>query len=237
MKKSNKKFFDLGLPNWPCIVVVGRKVTTEQAQEIIVRTDSWRFSSNDRELEKSLHSLAGLSTPWEPEMTTAEIQDAWEKDCEVKKAHGVLDLEYLTNAQIVSCYIGGPHGWCSWDGDIFCNNFNIGKWPSTEEVYNEWCLIAKTFPFLNLRCQLMNVESCEENPKPVIEYIVKDGKVSMEIPTDHLTIPVSPDFEDQAMKIAYMSSRSREFGCTMGEFASALALTRLQVSAREVAKG
>lgn len=230
MKKSHKKFFDLGLPKWPCLVVVGAKVTKEQAQEIIVRTDSWRFMSNDHAFEKDLHTIAGLSNPWEPnDQDMAKFHERWEKDEAIKKAHGVLELEYLTNSQIVSCYVGGPHGWCSWEGDIFCNSFNIGKWPSTEQVYEEWCLIAKTFPFLDLRCQLMNVESCEEDPQPVIEYVVKDGKVTMVMPTGHLTIPVSPDFEDQAHAIAFMSSRDRESGCTLSEFASALALTRLKV--------
>jgi hypothetical protein len=227
---SNEKFFNLGLPKWPCLVVMGTKVTKEQAQEIIVRTDSWRFMSNDKSLEKDLHTLAGLANPWEPDQTIEVSQAAWAKDEEVKKAHGVLDLEYLTNSQIVSCYVGGPHGWCNWEGDIFCNDFNIGKWPSTEEVYNEWCLIAKTIPYLDLRCQLMNAESCEEDLQPVIEYVVKGGKVKLRIPTKHLTIPVSPNFEEQALKIAYMSSRTREFGCTMQDFATALALTRLKVS-------
>lgn len=36
----------------------------------------------------------------------------------------------------------------------------------------------EAFPYLDLRCQLLSGESCEEEAKPVVEFIVKDGTVT-----------------------------------------------------------
>jgi len=52
---KTKEFFDIALPKWPAFVVVGKPVTKEQAMEILIRTDSLCFSSNDREFDRELN--------------------------------------------------------------------------------------------------------------------------------------------------------------------------------------
>ena len=154
----------------------------------------------------------------------------WESACDYicKKKYEVKDLDiyYLQNSRIVSCWIGGTKGWCDWNGNIECSNYNIGKWPSIKEVYEEWCVIAKEFPYLNLRSQLMNCEAYEaisddgENePKPIVEFIVKDGKVEMVEPTEQL-IPMT-DID--------ISNRS-EIGCTLEQFRQAVDYTKAKVA-------
>jgi hypothetical protein len=52
---TQQEFFDLGLPKWPALLVVGKPVTRAQAMEIILRTDDLYFSSNDRSFDKLLN--------------------------------------------------------------------------------------------------------------------------------------------------------------------------------------
>lgn len=51
-----------------------------------------------------------------------------------------------------------------------------------KEVYDEWKMVAKAFPFLELQCRLMNGETCEEETVPVIDFFVNNGKVRMSKP-------------------------------------------------------
>lgn len=111
-------------------------------------------------------------------------KDFWNQLKIVSQDLRILDLDYLRNHQIDNCWIGGPHGWCSWDGTIGCDGFNIGKYSSIEEVHKEWLLIAQKWPNLKLRCQLWNGE--EEDTKPVVEFIIDNGTVQIIKPTTEL---------------------------------------------------
>jgi hypothetical protein len=229
-----EKYFNIGLPKWPALIVKGKSVTREQAMEILIRTDDLWFSSNDREFEAQLNEILldldyvpreysgddkaiadklGLdSTNGENFAKISEYKDSKTSDL------NRLDLHYLKNRRIVSSWIGGPHGWCDWEGNINCRNYNIGKWPSVEEVYNEWVTIAKAFPYLELSAQLYNGETSEEDSSPVIEFNIKDGKVEMSIPEEPLDLP--------SFGMADMFSRFNnpyaERGCTIELFKSAL---------------
>lgn len=82
----------------------------------------------------------------------------------------------------MSCWIGGTHGWCDWDGTIFANSFNVGKWPTVEEVEKDWQAIAAAFPFLDLRSQLLNrgsSEAVDEGASPVVEFVVRNSRVEV----------------------------------------------------------
>jgi hypothetical protein len=216
------------LIKWPALIVMGKKVTPEQAMEILIRTDSWWFSGNDHHLEKQLKEIAGLYLDKD---NCEDWRTAHDLDQVVKEAHGVLDLEYLTNARIVSSWVGGPHGWCDWNGNIFCNNYNIGKWPSVKEVYEEWEKIAAAFPYLDLRCQLMNCETSEDDPQPVVEFVVFGGKVHLVEP-EALMLPPAFDIAGAALSVFTLSSGQREFGTTIEQFKKALALTKAAVAER-----
>lgn len=232
---KNKDFFDLTLPKWPAMVVVGRPVTREQAMEIIIRTDDLYFSSNDHsfnkqlneyffdveiegegyfELDTAIRTKLGIS----PEEKNNYHREVYDYSDNKRLEVGHLNLEYLRNSRIVSSWIGGAHGWCDWNGNILCDNYNIGKWPSVEGVYNEWKIIAKAFPYLDLTCQLINHEvSCEDmvdNPSPIVDFIVKNGKVRMKKPNGYLRTPSFPEFSFYVFR--------NERGCTINQFKEAV---------------
>jgi hypothetical protein len=61
---------------------------------------------------------------------------------------GGLELNWLGNHQIGSSYIGGAHGWVDWDGKVGCGSYNLGKYPSMDEVTEDLTLIAARWPSL-----------------------------------------------------------------------------------------
>lgn len=142
------------LTKWPRLLVVGDSVTEEQANEILVRTDQWYLTSNDKGWTGSIAFLVGGTGAMDKMyggLTPQARQD-------LREELGALGLSYMYNSRIVSSFVGGPHGWCDWDGQIGCSTYNIGKWPSLEEVTEDWCKIAEAFPYLNLHSQLITDE-------------------------------------------------------------------------------
>jgi hypothetical protein len=180
-----------GLPKWPMAYVTGESVTPEQAKEINFRTDT-NFHSiseygfgNDRDLRKRCTKLFG----WEPIIAAQEAmfkrdKDApytglsgWEMSSRWVKEMGIITTEYVCNSFLATSYIGGPHGWCQLDGTIRSEGTNYGKWPSVEEVVNEWGRLQEAFPFLNLVCTLYSGEQCEDDSVPVVSIIVQNGAI------------------------------------------------------------
>jgi hypothetical protein len=212
---TNEEFFRIGLPKWPACVVAGQSVTEEQAAEILIRTDSWYIGTNDKAWEAQIMHIANI------EESERGYGAEWESVEAFKKRHHILELGYLTNDRIASCYIGGPNGWCSFDGTIGQTDKNIGKWPDVEDAYNEWCLIAEAFPFLNLRCQLFDHEACEDEAQAVIEFIVEGGTVTMSEPV----CPLVPD-RDIERDVMSMLKPGGERGCSPGTLTRALNVVR-----------
>jgi len=210
-------FFNIGLPKWPAHVVVGQDVTPEQAAEILIRTDGWWLATNDKAWERKVAELAGIEM--------GEYSLDWKSTEAFKQRHGVLDLEYLTNSQIASSFIGGPTGWCSWEGHIGSNGTNIGKWPDVETVYNEWTRIAEAFPFLNLRSQLFSGEACQAGERgvgPVIEFVIEGGTVRMSEPV----CPLEAEPRDIKADVLGLRTPGRERGVSPEKLAWALGLAQ-----------
>ena len=243
---KNEEYFDIGLPKWPALIVKGEKVTEEQAAEIIIRTSGW-LSCNDHEFANSCNEVLydakipdehkpyydGINKGIEAKLGLEEKdwREIYAYREEKEKELGIIkDLQYLGNDRVCSSWIGGPHGWCDWDGTIECHNYNIGKWPTVEEVYNEWKKIAKAFPFLDLRCQLANHEASspemDPNPRPVIEFIVKNGKVRMTIPKDYITEP-----EFGPMRNVF--DNGTEIGCTLETFTKSVNIVREKMGLKQ----
>jgi len=197
-----------GLPKWPAMVIVGDSVTEDQAAEIIIKTDTYfpnfKYASNDREFERSLCEMFGVDD---------EEGHQYEVVEEFRQKYGILDVEYLHNNHIVSAWIGGPHGWVSWEGRVFANTFNIGKWPDIETVAEEWQLIAEAFPYLKLTCQLFSGETCEEDTEPVVEYVVENGNVLVHKPKHRLG-PHPTTVDDCAIRDIIFDTR-RERGISL----------------------
>lgn len=205
------------LPKWPGLLVVGDTVTKEQAAEILIRTDLFYFSSNDLQWKKMLHNAANIKFEDEESYLATD----WDSLREAKERFRVLDLEYLCNDRIASCWIGGPHGWCNWDGKIFSNNYNIGKWPNASAIYEEWEEIARAFPFLKLKSQLFDGETSTENSKPAIQFNIADGKVKqVEIEN------IGPIIYRLDLSCAFIPSNIRERGCDLETFKTALEIAK-----------
>lgn len=219
-----KDFFNIDLPKWPALVVVREKVSLDQAAEIIVRTSMYYLSCNDRDFEARVNELVfgvyakryDLAEELSIKLGVS-ISEAWEYQDKCIANYKHLDLGYLKNSRIMSSWVGGPHGWCDWNGNIFTNNYNIGKWPDIEAVYHEWKIIAKAFPFLSLKSQLFSGEQCEDDTRPVVQFDIKDGKVKMTIPKTVLCPPVD-------MPMRNIFSNQTERGCTIEQLKNALAL-------------
>lgn len=177
---------NVDLPKWPGILVSGKKVTEEEAQNILIRTfGCWGMPPNDKHYAKRIQTIVGLQH---------KDPDGWYPDNleEWSQKYKILSLSYLHTDRIWSAYIGGPYGWCNWNGEIKASSFNIGKWPTVEAVYEDWKIIAQEFPYLDLRCQLLDGETTEHSErdlKPLVEFVVKNAQVDLVEPKNLLMTP------------------------------------------------
>jgi hypothetical protein len=217
------------LPKWPGLLVVGEPVTEFQAMLIIIRTDHFSFISNDREFQKQinriLYDIECSSDNLDEEIIKKyQLSDGlggYSKVNEIRNGfierYLPINLYYLNNSRITSAWIGGPRGWCDWDGTIHSSNSNIGKYPEISEVYSDCEVIAENFKFLKMKVQLLDRETCEEDQSPVVEFHISDGKVTVHDPIELLTQPTDVPFNFD-MHV----SDGRERGCTIEKFKEAL---------------
>lgn len=185
MKEMSDKEYP-ELIKWPGFLVDGEDVSKEQAAEILLRTDSCLFSTNDRAWDKNVREILSYPTELEYPPQGHSMRDLFRAEDQWREKFSIISLEYISNAQIGSAYVYGPHGWCGWNGEIGCHYGNIGKWPSVERVRDEWRLVAKEFPYLKLRCQLLDREMSEEGGRAIVEYIIDSGSVIVVHPGDLL---------------------------------------------------
>jgi hypothetical protein len=170
-------YMQLPLPKWPQMVVSGVSVTVEQAKEIILRTDDFLTSiskyagGNHDTFNNSYREAAGL------------IGEDWELEHYVRDEIGYIETSFVFNNWASSSYIAGPHGWCNPTGRIHFNH-NVGKWPEVSDIYADWVMIARAFPFLELSATLTNGEWSEENTSAVCTIYVKNGTVEVKEPSD-----------------------------------------------------
>lgn len=196
------KVTDIALPKWPALIVRGDSVTREQAAEIIIRTHGY-LGCNDDAWEREAKDILGYPPDFEARNAPdGDFRDHLNLTEQARKRLGVLELEYLCNDQIMSSWIGGADdGWVKWDGRVQnSRGKNIGKWPSVTEVRDEWRRIAKSFPFLNLVCELWNCEACgpiDDTPgRAAVRFVVASGKVKTSIPKgEPLALPLEIDYD------------------------------------------
>lgn len=159
---------------WPQCVVTGKKLTVEQAKEVLKRTDIFFTSNwqcgNDVEYENALKEKLGVPTDYEQWSAWAERK-------------GILQLNYLNNSWVSSSFVYGPSGWCHVNGTILFNH-NIGKWPSWEEVYEDLETLGAAFPFLDINVHIFNGEECEEERPYLGGLHLCNGQISVAEPID-----------------------------------------------------
>lgn len=175
---------ELGLPKWPQMIVSGKKVTVDQAKEIIFRTEDFYTDSdthsggNNHRFNQWYRETAGLERLRKSFCIKELVQDymrLYESVDMLRDTVQIVTTEYVHNSWGSCAYVGGPHGWCHPSGTISYSD-NIGKWPSIEDVQDDWTKLAEAFPFIDLVVTLMNGESGEYPTKPVINFVVKNGK-------------------------------------------------------------
>ena len=215
----NEELLNVGLPKWPQMVVWGESITTEQAYDIIMRTDSFLcdFSEygggNNREWNKWAKQTLGIAAAMDMlerlyENPADRHQKQWQLDDRFKALAGIVSTSYVTNDWASSAFIFGPHGWCHPDGTIGFSD-NVGKWPSVQDVLEDWHHIAVAFPYLNLTATLMSGESCEEGTVPVVSIRVNNGQAMLSDPV----LPEEPvEQRNIANSIAGLGSYRREQG-------------------------
>ncbi|HEY9372556.1 hypothetical protein [Streptomyces sp.] len=213
------------LTKWPRLLVVGEPVTREQANEILIRTDSWRFFLNDQAWETAVCDLGdeyGMPVDSMRRLKPGEYSERWrdiEADKQARRERmGILDLHDLANHRIGSSWIGGPHGWCDWDGKIGCSNYNIGKWPTVEDVTEDWQAIAAAFPYLNLHAQVVTDEGEGE---VAATWAVRDGEAALVEPVERI-VDAEPD-DVEGMVFGLMFNAGRERGVSLERLRAALA--------------
>lgn len=183
---NKEQYFNKHLPKWCQMLVWGEPVTHEQAMEIIIRTDSFfeYASGNNQKFNESLKNKIGFVDWFDFEKQYPDREFKFDKyneymkfEEEFRNSIKYINTEFVNNSWISCCFIGGVHGWCHPTGEIGYVD-NIGKYPSVEEVYNEWVLLSKEFPFLNLYVTLMSGEGCEDERHPVVTMKVENGIVT-----------------------------------------------------------
>lgn len=167
--------------------VSGSPVTPEQAKEIIRRTDRFfthASGGNDHAWDERMASSFGMRHFYT--YAKAQKKMTWEETHALRNVWdakwGVIPTQYVHNNWLSSNFVGGPHGWCHPSGAISFSD-NVGKWPSAEELQEDWQLLATAFPFLYLAVTFMSGESCEEDTTPVVTFLVRGGTV-MVVPGD-----------------------------------------------------
>ncbi len=214
------------LPKWPQMRVAGEPVTVDQAKEIIRRTDNYFLWSggNDHDWVNAVNRALLMPPLWwasekrdQDEKARIELlRVEWEYRERWRQRWDYLHTEYVNNEWLSSCYIGGPHGWIHPNGLIGYVD-NVGKWPSCGDIFEEWKLIAATWPFLKLGVTLMSGESCEDETKPIISFAVADGKVEVVDPAERDVLAAWPQLaprvlEDDVNWMISTVARQREHG-------------------------
>ena len=229
MKRITKEeAFSRGLPKWPQLKLTGECVTEAQAKDILARTDSFvtglseYCGGNNKRWNEWALGVLGFAPLFEfskhcyGEDRIEGFSNVYYGVLEdIRKELQFVSTEYVNNSWMSSAFIFGPHGWCSPQG-VLAYSDNVGKWPSVEEVYNDFKTIVKAFPYVNLTATLMSGEGCEDETHPVVTFVVRGGRVAM---TDeheaHHHKTVMPDRSDAAMEEqmkSLMFSNSREQG-------------------------
>lgn len=184
------KLMNIGLPKWPQLIIVGEDIPVEIAKEIIFRTDDFLTDASDysggnaKDFNKLYRAKSGLHL-FNDEVEGKSFQRTnYDKQERLREILDFVHLGYVYNRWASSAFAYGPTGFCSPEGKILFTH-NIGKYPSTEEVYNDFVEIAKAFPMLDMKAALYDLESCQDedengNPKQfLVGFIIKNGEVTI----------------------------------------------------------
>lgn len=185
-EEENKILFK-GLPKWPHLIIIGKPVTRDQAFDIIFRTDGFltdtckHAGGNNHAFNAIYHRDSGIA---QVAKEKEQYNDAWLFDMQVTEALRekikFVRRKYIRNDWTSSPMVGGPHGFCSPEGEIY-HDCNVGKWPCGSEVFEDLKTIVKEWPFLEFKASLYSHEDCECHPTEhkgvVMSFVAENGVV------------------------------------------------------------
>jgi hypothetical protein len=180
--------FDIDLGKWPRLLALGKILSIEQTYEVIVKTTNlWNICTNSYSL-LSTNRLLKLMSSDNFTITSEKLYSSNipEEDWIFNK-----ELDYLHNSQFYSSWIGGRHGWLNWNGTIRTSNYNIGKWPSVNDVLNDVITLKTQFPFLDVTFQLVDITEEDKDVEihtPLVEYTISPDSTDISIRTQELKL-------------------------------------------------
>lgn len=212
---------------WPALYVRGDTLTREQTNEVIVRmTDPYRLMGNDKEWGRLTQEAFGITV--EERYGDGNWQEH-QRQCD-RASHelGIVHTEYLgLHGRVYSAMIGGSHGWCNWDGRVE-SAYNVGKWPSVEQLTEQWTDVARAFPFLRLTAQTFDCEiiTMDGSEVPCAQWTIANGVATLDPePGPSLTVR-DDDLNTTEGWDAWFSSGMRERHVSLERLQEAIAQVR-----------
>lgn len=178
-KNTSDVFFN----GWVQCFTIGKKVSQKEAMEVLGKLDSAFIEthSNDIDWQKKRDSLLGQDKLIS---YSADIKEIYK---EKFPNYEHIFLNYFSTEMGDSHFVRGPNGWMHPRGCIW-NTFNIGKYPTLDEILSDLVHIANEFPFIEMVVVMMNDALEEPNRRPKIGISVNKGKVTLLSTTDAIAI-------------------------------------------------
>lgn len=199
------------LPKWPRLLVKGPRINPELAGEVIVRT-MWLpgLSSHDTRASRLVRDAFGFSELYRKALREelksgkadwqARLSAEWNTWERVSEEIGSLGTQYVWNDCILSACITGANGWVDWSGNVGTAGVGLlSKWPSVEEITDDWRRIAHAFPGLALEAQIVDVQWPDEDGQsyksatPLVRWTVGRGGVEVHREPGELLRPIYPE--------------------------------------------
>ena len=176
----------------------GKRVSKEEATEIIRRTDAFYeklYNGNNHKFNRTLYRLSGVKADYkaiEDAHTCCDmdykyiiggkdvfdnirIYDKWKTE-----EWGCLGLHYFLNHWISCAYIGGPYGWISPEGEIGGLLYGEKYGIETEELEEDLKKVATEWPSLEFTVYLVDSSGSSDDPFWVYaEWKVSGGNVEL----------------------------------------------------------
>lgn len=149
-----KNLKDITLPKWTTMLIKGNTITKEQAMEVLVRTNDWGdFEHSEKEIEELYIAIEKYFINFLPPEEQISGFNFYENKDLFFSTLKILDFSNIHNTKIHS-----KRGWLDWNGKIFSNNYNLGKWPSALYVYEDIKNLVNNFNFI----KYLDVQLVEE---------------------------------------------------------------------------
>jgi hypothetical protein len=174
----------------------GKKVSKEEAAEIIRRTDAFYeklYNGNNHKFNRTLYRLSGVPANYEAldedhsccDMDYRyilgdsfhdrfNVYDKWKTE-----EWGCLGLHHFLNHWISCAYIGGPYGWISPEGEVGGLLYGEKYGIETEELEEDLKKVATEWPFLEFTVYLVDHSGGDDPFWVFAEWKVSGGKVGL----------------------------------------------------------